>query len=219
MVLADTDVLVGVKAELGEPEAAAPSSGRVHVSVEWYLPFISLCLRLLLIDSVTSCPSASPEFEGRGADELNVELARFTERYLKAPGALNLHGLTLIPGRQCWVLYVDIMVLESGGNLFDSISVAVRAALATTKIPKVTVIEKPGGQFELELAEDPEDLLTVDISGVPICVTFCKVCFILTGSAHSRSSLALFQCRLAPSRLLMQHWRRSCAKIVVQHLQ
>lgn len=36
LVLSDTDVLVGVKAELAEPDAATPAAGRIHVSVEWY---------------------------------------------------------------------------------------------------------------------------------------------------------------------------------------
>lgn len=31
-------------------------------------------------------------------------------------------------------------VLDSGGNLFDAISIAVRAALSNTRIPKVTVV-------------------------------------------------------------------------------
>jgi exosome complex component RRP42 len=68
-------------------------------------------------------------------------------------------------------------VLDSAGNLFDTISIAVRAALATTSIPKVNVIEKPGKQYELELSDDPEDSLKVDAVGVPVAVTFSKVRF------------------------------------------
>lgn len=156
LVLSDTDVLVGIKAELAEPDAATPTAGRIHVSVE-------------------CCPSASPEFEGRGAEELNVQLARFTESILHSASALNLSALSLIPGRQCWALYVDVMVLDSGGNLFDAISIAVRAALTSTTIPRVHVVEKPGGQYELELSDDPEDMIRLDASNVPVCVTFSQI--------------------------------------------
>lgn len=35
VVLDTTDVLVGIKAEFGEPDPAAPDLGRVECSVEW----------------------------------------------------------------------------------------------------------------------------------------------------------------------------------------
>jgi exosome complex component RRP42 len=90
------------------------------------------------------------------------------------------------------------MVLDSGGNLFDAISIAVRAALATTtfvtsstrvvsavlnergswtlcRIPKVNVIEKPGGQYELELSDDADETVRINVDNVPICVTFTQI--------------------------------------------
>lgn len=113
LVLDSTDILVGVKSELGETDPNFPNSGRIQVSVEWYVICSRAASRGFLTYSICflcSCPSASPEYEGRGAEEINVELARFVERLLRAPGALNLQTLGLIPGRQCWVLYVDVMV-------------------------------------------------------------------------------------------------------------
>lgn len=74
------------------------------------------------------------------------------------------------------VSFFECKVLDSGGNLFDAISIAARAALATTTIPQVNVVEKPGGQFELELSDDPEDMIRIDASNVPVCVTFSQVC-------------------------------------------
>jgi exosome complex RNA-binding protein Rrp42 (RNase PH superfamily) len=35
LILDTTDVLVGVKAELGDSDPQFPNQGRVHVSVEW----------------------------------------------------------------------------------------------------------------------------------------------------------------------------------------
>lgn len=34
---------------------------------------------------------------------------------------------------QCWTLYVDILILECGGNLYDAVSMAVKAALYSTR--------------------------------------------------------------------------------------
>jgi exosome complex component RRP42 len=142
--LGDTDVLVSVKLEIGEPLLSAPDSGRLSVSVE-------------------CCPSASPEFEGRGAAVVQAELARAMERLLlsgggghgrrtsscpsAAPatpavqtggssgsGALDMQQLCVVHGEQVWVVYVDAMVLDSDGNLFDALSLCIRAALFQTRV-------------------------------------------------------------------------------------
>ena len=42
----------------------------------------------------------------------------------------------MLSGRHCWTLYVDILILECGGNLFDAVSIAVKAALSNTRIPR-----------------------------------------------------------------------------------
>jgi len=149
--LAQTDVLVGVKAEIGEPDLDSPTKGKVQLSVE-------------------CCPSASPEFEGRGAEELNTELARVLERLLQTESAIDLTKLCIIPGKVCWILYVDAMVLDSGGNLFDAISVATRAALFNTTIPVVEVAND-----DYDVTDDPSKQWNLDVTNVPIYVTFCKI--------------------------------------------
>jgi exosome complex component RRP42 len=45
--------------------------------------------------------------------------------------------LCVVPGKACWVVYVDALVLNEGGNVLGALSLAVRAALAATRIPKV----------------------------------------------------------------------------------
>lgn len=114
------------------------------------------CCYLLLILS-DSCPSASPEFEGRGAEYLNVELARFLERIMQNSQSSDLRSsLVIVPGQTCWVLCIwwvvyleeaindikqdiDALVLDSGGNLLDALSLATLAALQDTKIPSIKV--------------------------------------------------------------------------------
>lgn len=86
-MLEGTDVLVGVKAELGTPSLDYPDQGRVEVTVEWY--FVYLFFQQSF-SHFFSCPSASPEFEGRGGSSLNLELGRALERSLSLPSVLDL---------------------------------------------------------------------------------------------------------------------------------
>lgn len=56
---------------------------------------------------------------------------------LTAGGSLDLKSLCVLPGKMCWVVYVDALLLNDGGNVLDALSIAARAALALTRIPKV----------------------------------------------------------------------------------
>jgi hypothetical protein len=47
--------------------------------------------------------------------------------------------------KTCWVLQVDALVLNAEGSLLDALSIAVKAALADTKIPKVTAVAVRAG--------------------------------------------------------------------------
>ena len=80
--------------------------------------------------------NATPEFEGRGGQALADSLSSTLGR---AYNTFDTRCLCLLKGSQCWVLYVDILILECGGNLSDAVSMAVKAALYTTLVPKVIV--------------------------------------------------------------------------------
>lgn len=120
--LGGTDVLVGVKAELGEPEGEKGTEASIHFSVE--------CSGV-----------ASMDFEGMGASTLNAELARALERLYKSNTALDRTRLCLLPGRVAWVVYVDVLVLQVDGNLLDAASLAVRQGLRDAVIPRVEAIK------------------------------------------------------------------------------
>lgn len=133
-----------------------------------------------------SAPSASQQFEGRGADDLNNELTQIMTRILSNTSAtsssassaagINLSKLCIIPGQQCWILYVDALVLDYGGNLMDAIFMGTRAAIFDTRIPKTEVQDLGDGQFEFEVLDDAEDTDIVDgREDMPICVTLNKV--------------------------------------------
>ncbi|KAK3610036.1 hypothetical protein CHS0354_032393 [Potamilus streckersoni] len=153
--LANTEILVGVKAELGEPSSGKPDKGRLEFFVD-------------------CSANATPEFEGRGGEDLALEISNMLTRAYDCPKCLDLGKLCVIKGQQCWVLYVDILLLECGGNLFDAASVAVKAALYNTCIPTVTVSQDEG-HVDIELSDDPFDVQHLDVTSAPCIVTLSKI--------------------------------------------
>jgi len=95
--LANTDVLVGVKAEVDTPQPDLPREGRIHFFVD-------------------CSANATPVFEGRGGEALGTDIAESLSGAYSGTNVLNLKDLCILPGKFCWVLYVDILILECGGN-------------------------------------------------------------------------------------------------------
>ncbi|KAG9072052.1 Exosome complex component RRP42 [Linnemannia hyalina] len=180
-----TDVLVSVKADIG-PVLVDPETGEGADKGQ-------------IICNVECAPSASQQFEGRGADELNNELTQMMTRFLShntttlstpssttpsstgAPnnngaGGINLSKLCIIPGEQCWILYVDALVLDYGGNLVDAVFMGTRAAIFDTRIPKTEVQDLGDGNFDFEVLDDAEDTEVVEgREDMPICITLNKI--------------------------------------------
>uniref|UniRef100_A0A8C3KBX7 Exosome component 7 n=1 Tax=Calidris pygmaea TaxID=425635 RepID=A0A8C3KBX7_9CHAR len=154
--LGHTDILVGVKAEMGTPKLEKPDEG--------YLEFFVDC-----------SANATPEFEGRGGEELGTEIANTLYRVFSSESSVDLKSLCINPREHCWVLYVDVLLLECGGNLLDAISIAVKAALFNTRIPKVRVLEDEEGSKEIELSDDPYDCIRLNVDNVPCIVTLSKI--------------------------------------------
>lgn len=159
--LAGTDILVAVNVELEEPTADKPNHGRVESTV----------------DCTTS---ASLAYEGNGANDLNQELTRQVNRLIADSGAIDTKALCLIPGKQCWVVYVDAMVLAGEGSLLDAIMLGAKAALLTATIPKVTVIQGET-DLELDVDGDPFSAIPLPFTDLPICVslTLLGACFVV----------------------------------------
>ncbi|XP_048085755.1 exosome complex component RRP42 isoform X2 [Alosa alosa] len=156
VTLGHTNVLVGIKAEIGKPKPMVPDEG--------YLEFFVDC-----------SANATPEFEGRGGEGLGIELSNTLYKVFSNKHSIDLKSLCIRPGENCWVLYVDVLLLQCDGNLFDAISVAIKAALFNTKIPRVHISEDEDGGKEIELSDDPYDCVRVNVENVPCIVTLCKI--------------------------------------------
>ena len=116
--LGDTTVLAVVKVEEDEPYPDTPNQGNLVVNAE------------LL-------PLAYETFEPGPPDENAIELSRVVDRSLRDSKAVDLSGLVIEPGKKVWTVWVDISVLDYGGNVLDACTIAAVAALYDAKLPKV----------------------------------------------------------------------------------
>ncbi|CAG8433084.1 10713_t:CDS:2 [Diversispora eburnea] len=158
-----TDVLVGVKVEIGSIEIDGTDEEVAAIEAK----------RGRIVCNVECSPIASQQFAGRGADDINNELTQLVDRVLNGPqGGLNLEKLCIIPGEECWIVYIDALVLDYGGNILDIIFTTIRAALHNTRVPK-TVIEE---DKEVEISDDVEEWERIEgWELVPISVTLNKI--------------------------------------------
>jgi len=152
--LGKTHVMVGIKAELGEPDALAPNSGTLNFFVE-------------------CTANASPNFEGKGGDEISWELSNGLAQVINCQ-TLDLKSLLIVPFKHCWALFIDVVVLECDGNLFDACSLAVKAALSNTQIPKL-IISGDSDEIDIDVSDDQYDTQEIDVANVPIIVTANKI--------------------------------------------
>ncbi|XP_060658993.1 exosome complex exonuclease RRP42 [Drosophila sulfurigaster albostrigata] len=154
--LANTDILVGVKTEIDVPNPLTPEFGKLEFFVD-------------------CSANATPEFEGRGGSNLAQELILSLQNAYESPLAFDYRTLCLIPGQQCWKLYIDILILECGGNLHDAVSLAAKAALYNTKLPRVTATLLDAGITDLIISDNPYDCTRIGIDALPLLVTVCKI--------------------------------------------
>ncbi|MCC6024901.1 MAG: exosome complex protein Rrp42 [Desulfurococcaceae archaeon] len=139
--LGKTQVIVGVKLELGAPFKDRPNEGVLQVHAEFV-------------------PLASPSFEPGPPDENAIEVARIIDRSLREPRAIKLEDLVIEPGKVAWVVYNDIYLIDHDGNIVDASMLASMLALATTKMPRLVKTET--GQYVVD-ASVRETLLPVNL--------------------------------------------------------
>lgn len=121
--LGRTQVLVGVKLDLGSPFEDRPNEGVLQVHAEFV-------------------PLASPSFEPGPPDENAVELARVIDRSIREPKVIKLDELVVEPGRLAWVVYNDIYLIDHAGNAIDASMIASMLALASAKLPSLVKTEE-----------------------------------------------------------------------------
>ncbi|MEK6924690.1 MAG: exosome complex protein Rrp42 [Nanoarchaeota archaeon] len=116
--LGKTEVVVGVKMEVGTPYPDSMDKGNLMVSGD------------LL-------PLASPRFES-GPPKFNaIELPRLIDRMVRESHMIDLSKLVITEGEKVWVVIIDIYPINDDGALIDAASIATIAALQQVRIPEL----------------------------------------------------------------------------------
>jgi len=132
--IGNTQVLAGIKMDVGEPYPDTPESGVLTTAAE-------------LI------PLASPDFESGPPQEDAIELARVVDRGVRESEVIELEKLCIEPNEKVWIIFLDIHILDYDGNLFDAASLASLAALSTAKVPNARF--ELGEDYPLPMREPP----------------------------------------------------------------
>ncbi|XP_011306397.1 exosome complex exonuclease RRP42 isoform X2 [Fopius arisanus] len=154
--IANTDVLVTVKVEIDSPTLDRPNEGKIEFFVD-------------------CSANATPEFEGKGGEELGSEISNVLTNAYQSSNGLDLTMLCILPHKKCWKMYIDVLILQCDGNLFDAIGAAVKCALFATEIPKLTTAEVDGDDADIQLSDDPFDCIRLNVDNYPVLVTLCKI--------------------------------------------
>ena len=145
--IGNTQVISGIKMDIGEPYSDSPESGVMTTAAE-------------LI------PLASPDFEAGPPREDAIELARVVDRGIRESELIEVDKLCIEPGEKVWMVFIDIHILDFDGNLFDAASLASLAALLTTNVP--TERFDLGEDYPLPLKEPPISCTSVKYNGVVV---------------------------------------------------
>ncbi len=148
VLLGKTEVVVGIKIEMGEPFQDTPNDGVLTVNAELV-------------------PLASPSFEPGPPDESSIELARIVDRGIRESKAIDTERLCITPGKKVFVVFVDVYVLNHDGNLIDASALAAMAALLNTKMGKYEVED---GEVTMKPGYEP-----LPLQKHPITVTCAKI--------------------------------------------
>ncbi|MBN1215175.1 MAG: exosome complex protein Rrp42 [Candidatus Lokiarchaeota archaeon] len=150
VTLGDTRIITGVKYDIGEPFPDLPNEGVCTIMAE------------LL-------PLASPLFERGPPDEESIELARVVDRGIRHADCVQTQKLCIKEEKAVYILFVDMYVINHGGNMIDCGGVSALAALISSRIPKgewVDEVPRWTGKYL-----NGKEL----INELPLAITFGKI--------------------------------------------
>jgi exosome complex component RRP42 len=117
VTLGDTRIITGLKYDVGAPFPDLPDEGVCTVMAE------------LL-------PLASPLFERGPPNEQSIELARVVDRGIRHADCVQTKKLCIREKEAVYILFLDMYVINYGGNLIDCGGVSALTTLITSHIPE-----------------------------------------------------------------------------------
>ncbi|MEM3084080.1 MAG: exosome complex protein Rrp42, partial [Nitrososphaerales archaeon] len=148
VTMGNTQVIAGVKVDTDEPFEGLENKG-------------------ILICSAEVLPLASAYSEPGPPDEDAIELARVVDRGIRESEMIDLTKLVLVEGKIVYAVFVDVSILNIGGNLFDASSYAAVSALLTAKLPKLRV--------EDGKVVNTGELMSTPVRTIPVSVTMARI--------------------------------------------
>ena len=145
-----TEVIVGVKMDVGTPYPDSPDKGNLSVNTEL-------------------TPMSSPRFENGPPKFPAIEIARVIDRGIRESKFIEFENLCIKEGEKVWNVFVDIYTINDDGNLLDAAGIGAVVALKNSKIPKYD--EKSEKALFGELTDKNIPLS----KEVPIALTFYKL--------------------------------------------
>ncbi len=145
--LGTTQIIAGLKVEIVEPFPQEPDRG-------------------IMITNAELLPLASENFEPGPPDERTIEFARVVDRGIRSAEVVDLSKYYIDEGKVLG-FFVDLYVLDYGGNLFDAGTLAAALALKTARLPKIENGELIRGEYS--------GGLDLDINKLPTSTTFTKI--------------------------------------------
>lgn len=147
--LGETEVIVGVKIDVGTPFPDTPGSGVLIVNAE-------------LI------PLANPKFEPGPPRANAVELARVVDRGIRESKCIDFGKLCIKAKEKVWMVFIDLYPINDAGNLFDAGALGAIIALKNAVMPKYDAKEEK--VFHKELTKNK-----LPLSKLPVLCTFAKI--------------------------------------------
>jgi len=114
----DTQVIAGIKLEVGEPYPDSQEDGVMMVGTE------------LL-------PLSNPAFESGPPRIDSIEIARVIDRGIREGKAIDTKKLCIRKGELVWTVLIDVMPINYDGNLIDIGGLAALAALKDAKMLEI----------------------------------------------------------------------------------
>lgn len=151
VTLGETRIISGLKYEVGAPFPDTPNDGVCTVMAE------------LL-------PLASPLFERGPPNEQSIELARVVDRGIRHADCVQTKKLCIREKEAVYILFLDMYVLNYGGNMIDCGGIGCLTSLIASHIPEGTFND------ENELIWTGKYLNGKDIvNELPFVITYGKI--------------------------------------------
>jgi exosome complex component RRP42 len=146
--IGDTEVICGIKFEIGEPYPDSPDQGSMTLNIE-----------------LTGI--ASPEYFTGPPTLEAMEYGRIADRVIRSAEIIDFKDLCIIPGEKVLLIFIDCYAINAAGNIIDATEIASICALLDAKIPKIDENNK--------IIKGEYSDKKLNIKKIPLSFTFEKI--------------------------------------------